>query len=213
MIYEPVPTDSRICQGDIFCDVPRVDFKLSSLPTISSDETGARQITWLDALKESEGGAVSAILSITPVSAIVITQNCDAGRGRDLCLCQIDEFLAAVGQETAPKNDEKWQSLITRTAREMPRMFYLPPAELPGFKTAMAADLRTILRVPREDLEDLRVNRACRLNSTASEHFREVLAHFFRRYAYNEWYPLTKAQFDAYASKLREQIEPYPHQR
>jgi len=41
----------------------------------------------------------------------------------------------------------------------------------------------------------------------------EALAHFFRRYAYNEWYPLTKEEFAAYAADCPEPVAPYSWQR
>lgn len=49
--------------------------------------------------------------------------------------------------------------------------------------------------MPRNDLEHLRVHRIGTLNKVANEHFREALSHFFRRYAYNEWYPLRRTSY------------------
>jgi len=67
--------------------------------------------------------------------------------------------------------------------------------------------------VPMWDLMDLRKFRVGTLNSVANEHFRECLGHFFRRYSYNEWYPLTQEQFLAYReSKKSEEITPYEWQ-
>ena len=42
------------------------------------------------------------------------------------------------------------------------------------------------------------VNSENGLNAVAMEHFREVLSNFFRRYAFNEWYPLTTEEFKSY---------------
>jgi len=79
----------------------------------------------------------------------------------------------------------------------------------------MAVDFLSTLRIPREDLENLRHLRRGRLNSTADEHFRERVAEFFRRYAYNEWYPFSKDEFEAYKQGHPEEasiILPYPYQ-
>ena len=58
-------------------------------------------------------------------------------------------------------------------------------------------------------MRELRVGR---LKDMANEHFREKLASFFRRYAYNAWYPLTKEEFEAY-EKENPGTEPYNWQR
>lgn len=209
MIYDQVNPQSPIRQGDIFRRIPRVDLSLASLAVVDEDES-YRKTSWRDALADNDNGsAIAALLPIKPVDAIVITQNCDAARGEYLCLCQIDTFLLAIGQKDPPKNSEKWQSLIVKKGREMPRLFYLPADSSLGFSEPMAADFRVILRIPRNDLDDLRDHRAGRLNETAFEHFRESLAHFFRRYAYNEWYPLTKEQFEAYAKACGEPVTPF----
>jgi hypothetical protein len=120
--------------------------------------------------------------------------------------------LTTIGQKDPPKNHDKWQSLIIKKGREMPRLFYLPADTIPDFDKPKAADLRVILRVPRTDLETLREHRVCRLNAEAVEHFRETLAHYFRRYAFNEWYPLTKEQFEAYSTACPEPVKAYPWQ-
>jgi len=144
---------------------------------------------------------------------MVITQNCDARRSDFLSLCQIDPYLLVTGQANAPKGPKQWQSLLTRTARINPRFFYLPASSQFGIMDRLAVDLRVILTVPREDLEALKDFRMARLNQTASEHLRESLAHFFRRYAYDEWYPLTSEEFEAYAEACPELVEPYPWQK
>ena len=51
-----------------------------------------------------------------------------------------------------------------------------------------------------------------RLNDLADEHFRERLAEYFRRYPYDEWYPLDKAELEEYRRSKPEPIQPYPWQ-
>jgi hypothetical protein len=82
-----------------------------------------------------------------------------------------------------------------------------------GFAEPMVANFGIVIRVSRIDLEELRENRIGRLNDVAIAHFRESFSQFFRRYAYDEWYPLSKDQFDAYAADYSEAIKPYPWQR
>ena len=212
MIYNSVDTAEPIKQGDIFRGIPRVDFSFSTIAVIDEDE-GQRQVTWRDVIEEASGpAAVAAVLPVRSVDAIVITQNCDAVRGEYLCLCQIDEFLIATGKAEPPKTPRKWTSLITRHSRENLRWFYLPPAPSLEFEHAMAVDFRVIIRVQRMDLEMMRDLRIGCLSQIGAEHFRESLAHFFRRYPYNEWYPLTKDQFQAYAADSPEPVKPYPWQ-
>ncbi len=88
MIYERVGIQDPLRQGDIFRNIPRVDFSLSSL-AVFDDDNGPRRLTWRDILAETEpSGAVTALLPIKPVDAIVITQDCDAARGEYIHLCQ-----------------------------------------------------------------------------------------------------------------------------
>jgi hypothetical protein len=209
MIYDGVNFADPIQQGDIFRNVPRVDFSLSTIAIIDANDE-ARETSWREALNTHEDSPIiSAVLPIKSVIAIAITQNCDAVRGEFLSLCQIDQFLPTIGQKEPPKTPKKWQSLITEFARTNQRLFYLPEAASIGFATRMVVDFRVILRIPRLDLESLKDQRVARLNRTANEHFRESLAHFFRRYAYNEWYPLTKEEFQAYSEACLEPIKPY----
>ena len=70
-----------------------------------------------------------------------------------------------------------------------------------GLGARSAVDFRVVLPVPRLDLESMRDLRIARLNQVAREHFREALSHFFRRYAFNEWYPLNREEFNAYAEQ------------
>jgi len=209
MIYDRVEAGAPLQQGDIFRHVPRVDLALAPLVIIEEDEQ-PRKTNWSDL---ESGSEVVAVLPVKSVMAVVVTQNCDARRGEYITLCQIDGFLAAIGQHTPPKNADKWQRLILTQARTNHRLFYLPTDERFGIKEPLAVDFRVIIRVPRDGLEQLRGYRAARLNEVALDHFRESFSHFFRRYAYNEWYPLTKEEFEAYAAPQDETIDAYPWQK
>lgn len=214
MIYEPVLLDMPIRQGDIFRSMPRLDFAPSQVAVVDADET-SRQANWLDLLQESGAApAVAALVSVKPVNAVVITQDCDARRGEYLSLCQIDSFIDTMGGGNCPTVPKKWQSLIIKHSRAQLRWFYLPADPAMGFAERRAVDFRVVLRLPRIDLEEMKSLRVCRLNEIASEHFRESLAQFVRRYPYDEWYPLTKEEFLAYAEEKEDAfIRPFPYQQ
>src|SRR5262249_19531987 len=105
------------------------------------------------------------------------------------------------------------QKAIINFARTNPRFFYLPSDLNFGFANRRMTDFRVIIRVPRIDLEQMKDLRPARLNDVATEHLREALGHYFRRFAYNEWYPLDKEEFEAYSAQSPESIEPYPWQQ
>lgn len=46
---------------------------------------------------------------------------------------------------------------------------------------------------------------------TAYEHYREKIAEYFRRYPYDEWYPLSKEEFKVYNDE-KGPVEPFPWQ-
>jgi len=210
MIYESVESDQLIRQGDIFQNIPRLEISLSEIPII--DDEGTRITTWKDLVDNSdEDEDVTAVVKLRPVNGIVITQDCDAARGKDLCLALIDDFVQVTGQN--PQNPRNWAKLIAKHAKANLRYFYLPADESFGLPKPKAADFRTILRVPREDILDKGAVRVGRLNQVAYEHLRETLAQFYRRYPYNEWYPLDKDQASAYAEGCPEPVKLYDWQK
>lgn len=209
MIYDQVEDASPIKQGDIFIGVPRIDFSAADLTIIEEDE--CRQTTWKDTLEVgSSTVGVAAVVPVKAVMAIVISQNCDTARGEFISLCQIDKFSAVVN--TTPSTPKKWASLIVKHSRDNLRYFYLPPASAFGISERMAADLRILLRVRRTDLEEMLGNRICRLNHRGKEHFRESISQFFRRYPYDEWYTLSKDEFEEYEKGSPEPVERFPWQ-
>ncbi|MCZ7616855.1 MAG: hypothetical protein M5U32_00570 [Myxococcota bacterium] len=210
MIYESVGLDQPLKQGDIFRDVPRVDLSLTELAVLEDD--ACRQTTWTEVIADtSKRDGLAAVLPIKPVMGVVMTQNCDAVRGEFVSLCQVELFSKVVS--TPPATPKKWKDLIVQHSREHLRYFYLPEAPAFGIADRMAADLRVLLRLRRADLEAMRRNRIGRLNQVGTEHFRENLAQYFRRYPYDEWYPLTREEFEEYQKKSPEPVEPFPWQR
>jgi hypothetical protein len=209
VIYEYPGPGEPIRQGDIFARVPRVDISLVDLCVVEA-EKAADHTSWAAIAERS--GELAVVAGVTPVPAIVITQDCDTVRAPDITLCEIKPFseLRAGGLPATPK---KWVSLLLEQSMRNWKWFYLPPEERVGFSERMLADFLSTIRVPREELETLRSLRRGRLNPTADEHFRERLSDFYRRYPYNEWYPFDKAEFKAYKEGRPDEttaIEPYP---
>tara|TARA_R110001592_G_scaffold198073_7_gene446261 strand:+ start:432 stop:1070 length:639 start_codon:yes stop_codon:yes gene_type:complete len=212
MIYDAIDIDCDISQGDIFTNIPRIDISFSDLVVTQDD--GDYNTNWEDAILSTPDQEITAILAIKPVTAVVITQDCDATREDFISLCVVDDYLKTIGQDGEPSSSLKWAGMISKKSRENAKVFYLPPDESIGLSGPKGVCFLDVLRVPLWDLKKHRTFRAGTLNSVAKEHFRESLAHFFRRYSYNEWYPFTKEQFIAYKQKQNsDDIVPYEWQQ
>ena len=208
MIYEFPELTSPIRQGDIFVGLPRVDLSLEEIVLV--DEVGERIAKWEDLANHSN--PLNIIVPVRPVVSIVATQDCDANYSRDITLCEIRDFRNVERKSKDTKSPTKWKNILTQHARLNQKWFYLPPDEQLGFSDKMAVDFLVTLRIPREDLENLRSLRRGRLNAVADEHFRERIGEFFRRYPYDEWYALDKDEMAAY-SKEYPGSEPFPWQQ
>lgn len=207
MIYEFPDTSMHIRQGDIFIGLPRFDMSLNKVLIVS--ETGERIAKWAEIA--AKGEPVNIIVPVRPVAAIVATQDCDAVRSRDITLCEIRNFKDVERKSKDATSAKSWKNLITQHARINQKWFYLPPDDRVGFSEKMAVDFMVTLRVPRGELEELRDFRKGRLNPLADEHFRERIGEFFRRYPYDEWYPLDQDELKAYTTEYPD-TKPFPWQ-
>lgn len=204
VIYETVNAAAPIRQGDIFAGIPRVEVSLDELSVV--DETDQPESTsWAELLKESRE-RITAICSLKPVSAIVISQDCDNLRASDVSLCEIRPIADVDGAFKTPKGADWWAKMIPQQCQRNLKWFYLPPDPLAQFNDRMAADFRITIRVALADLRALTHLRRVRLNPEADEHFRERLSEFFRRYPYDEWYPLDPNEFAAYQRHAPEAV-------
>jgi len=208
MIYEYPSEDAPLRQGDIFLALPRVNMSLKHVP-VMTPESEQLDMSWEEIVRKGE--PVAAVLVVKAVAAILATQDCDASRAPDITLCEIRAFREVEGKARDAKRPRGWMKIITQHARLNQKWFYLPPDSRVGFDKKMAADFFLTIRVPREDLEHMRHLRHGRLNPVASAHFRERIAEFFRRYAYNEWYPLTPGEMEEYGKDYPDAL-PYPWQ-
>jgi len=201
VIYEYPDEHAPLRQGDIFSPLPRVDLSLEQM-VILDDPDLPREVSW-EALAGRDQDIV-AVVPLRPVAAIVATQDCDASRAPDITLCEIRPFREVERKSRQTSAAKKWVSIITQHARINLKWFYLPPDDRLGFTDKMGVDFMMTLRVQRIELEKLKRLRRGRLNQIAQEHFRERIAEFFRRYPYDEWYPLNPEEFQAYAKDYPE---------
>ncbi len=207
MIYEYPDQAAPLRQGDIFLGLPRIDLSLQEVLLAGTD--GERIAKWDELARQNQ--PVNIIVPVRPVAAIVATQDCDTVHSRDITLCEIREFKDVERKSKDTSAPKSWKNIITQQARVNQKWFYLPPDDRVGFKEKMAVDFLITLRVPRADLESLRSLRRGRLNGVADEHFRERIAEFFRRYPYDEWYPLNKEELEAYVGEYPG-TKPFPWQ-
>lgn len=197
VIYVYPDDNESIRQGDIFINIPRIEISLDKMVLLNDDNI-AEPDTWAGVIKSNEHEPVSAVLPIKPVPAIVVSQDCDAENSRDITLCEIKP-ITDIFPDFA--NAKKPGRLIVQQTRKNVKWFYLPPDDRIGFENKMGVDFMITLRVPLEDLKKNRLLRRARLNEEADEHFRERLSEFYRRYPYDEWYPLNHAEFTQYQTE------------
>jgi hypothetical protein len=218
MIYDNVDQEEPIHQGDIFINIPKLEFSLENiLFEQEEDDAGLKQASWTELLQDLSLDEIAEKIQVTvpikAVSAIVATQDCDAFRSPDITLCEIRKFGDVEGQSKNKTSPGALVKIITRQSRLNLKWFYLPPDEELGFQEKMAVDFLVTLRLQRKELENLRHLRKKRLNSVADEHFRERIGEFFRRYPYDEWYPLDKEEFALYKKEhSAEPPQPFPWQ-
>ncbi len=213
MIYIRPPADAPIAQGDIFREIPRMDVSLRELAIVRDD--GTYQTSWMDLVQQGETGGITAVVAMKPVHAIVITQDCDAVRSPDIALCEIMDFKEVEHRlKDMKETPKKWVGVITQHARINQKWYYLPVGPEFGFRKKMGVDFRSVIRIARPDLEAMRQQfRIGRLNAVALAHFRERVGEFFRRFPYDEWYPLNKEELEAYRRQKPEPIQAYDWQK
>lgn len=202
-----------IKQGDIFKNIPLVFFDPRTLIKVER-EKGSPFVssTWLREMGRDE---ISVVVPVEPVLGIVASQDCDTQHREYVALFLVDKCHEVIGKDPPQKEEKQkkwWIDRIVTDARCDQRWFYLPPASNVGFDEKMAANFSVVIPVLTEFLsENLSALRIGRLNQEADEHFREQIAQYYRRYPYDEWYPLSKEEYELYiAEKRRDQTETPP---
>ena len=210
MIYDFPSRDDRIRQGDIFLGLPRVDLSLDEFSVLTEDGD-IRKRTWT-ALAGLDTDPIIC-LAVRSTAAIVVSQDCDIAHGEYVTLCEIRTFrdVERKSRDTPSAKTEKWMRMLTQQARLNQKWFYLPPDDRVDLPDKMAVDFRVTLRLSQADLKRYIGLRKGRLNEVADEHFRERIAEFYRRYPYNEWYPLDRDELAVYRG-IYPDAAPYPWQ-
>jgi hypothetical protein len=202
------PTAPDIRQGDIFTSVPFVDFSLTS--NLFYVEGSATPLPWPEAV--ASGKRIAGSLIVQPRVAMLISQDCDVARDQaSATLCVIDRFEEVHKPAANVTSPKRRQQLITKGAVAVAKWFYLPADPMiVELQEKSAADFRVTTRVSIRDLKTLR--RVASINDVAREHLRQRVAHFFQRYAVDEWYALDDAELDSYREEHGD-VKTFPWQR
>lgn len=195
MIYESVSSQEDIRQGDIFFNLPFVDFNLENLKVIIDDDKTTK-IAWT----EISNDYVNVVVSLEKVKAIVLSQDCDCLKEPDITLAVITKW------EKDYQTAYNWMNRIRGLNRSVSKM-YLPQDNNFKIEERLHIEFSRIFKLPRENLHSLRDSRVCRLNPEAFEHFQQKIGYYFRRYAFDEYYPLNKEEMEEY-EKYRSKDNP-----
>ena len=188
MCYDLLESDCPIRQGDIFYPLPRTEISLNNMQSLQKvgESTMAAVVSNWDSLQDREEIVISTALKKT--WGIVATQNCDASRIPSISLFQIEPHQDII--RTPPKDSKGWIGVLTDRTCKNASWLYLPKDERLEIKDRMIINFHKVFQVPRLDLENNIKLRKGRLGNVAYEHYRESIAQYYRRYPYNEWYPM-----------------------
>jgi hypothetical protein len=216
LIYKFPEESEPIRQGDIFYPLPKTVLNLEGLLVMS--QTGERQKEcWASIYEEKPDATI--LTKLRPVWGIVATQDCDAAREDSkkepmVSFFEIGPFESICLDQMPTKNvEEKFPVWIGPVCHRNLKWFYLPPDSKIGFLNRMAIDFHHVFQLRLSDLsKNIGVLRKGRLNKMAYEHYRECIAQYFRRYPYDEWYPLNKDEFIIYNKNRGGNIPPFDWQ-
>jgi hypothetical protein len=190
MIYDAVSEVDPIRQGDIFLDIPFFRFNLEKIPVFVTSGNLA-PLQWSDITNDE----VEILASLEKADGIVLSQDCDCLRSHSI------SFMRIIKWDKSCESEKNWMNSIVELNTKKIDNFYLPINEELGLNERKIIEFATIFQLDRETLKSLKNFRRCRLNQEALEHFRWKIAHYFRRYSYDEYYPLTASEMDAYEHK------------
>ena len=196
MIYEAVSLSDDLRQGDIFWMLPFSYFNLDELFILSDDST-FEEISWQNLTKED----IQVLASIEKVYAIVLSQDCDCLREEYISLIVVSEW------QKGYTSSKKWMEEIIKLNKYSPSKMYLSLDNNFNINKRMHIDFSQIFNLKRVNLTNIKSLRICRLNEEAMEHFREKVAYYFHRYAFDEFYPLDKDEMSSYEKKRKEKYK------
>lgn len=211
-MYSKSNINEPIRQGDIFRWLPKIDVVLGEalLPIITeTNEMGEKEVDWFQLAQTlistgttSDNGVKRVAVTVKSVYGIVISQDCDAARGENIVFAEIKplkeiKMFRDMKEPPAPSSVIK---MVKEHTQKNQKWFFLSDSRDLGFERKMGVDFDSIFEVKREMLirhiEPLRIGRL--EDEVAWPHFRERVAEFFRRYPYNEWYPLNAEEARVY---------------
>lgn len=194
MCYDLLEPSCPIRQGDIFYPLPYTEVSLKRMQNLRKiDETTLKSnvLDW-DNLQGEETIVVAAHLK--KAWGIVASQNCDASRIPYISLFQIEPYQTINSTPPADSDIKKWIKIITRESRLNASWLYLPRDDRLEITNRMIINFHKVFQIPRLDLEANTKLRKGRLNQVAYEHYRESIAQYYRRYPYDDWYPMNKEE-------------------
>jgi len=216
-MYSFPSADAPIRQGDIFRYLPKIELVLGeeNLPLVTDvEENGIRLKDWFQIAK-GENESSTAYVLVKSVLGIVITQDCDASRCVDITFAEVKPFCEVYTNYKENSKPKAINSIITRHCRVNQKWYFLSENTTMGFDRKMGVDFQLIFEVKRDMLEQYKETiRLGRLDDeVAWPHFRERVAEYFRRYPYNEWYPMNSDELEEYEKALNIKVNPhYPWQ-
>lgn len=160
MIYDPVDISSPISQGDIFLNIPIVDFRSEEL-VFMDNEGGLDSLPWSTFAEQASGR--DAFVAVRPTIGIVGTQDCDAYRAPIITFFEVRPFRDVERKSKETVKPAKWATLLTQHARINLKWFYLPEDRQVGFTEKMGVDFLTSIPVPRVAVEQMLAFRVGRL--------------------------------------------------
>lgn len=218
MFYKNVGENEAIKQGDIFYDLPFIEFDLERISTINQ----AGQIVNGQKWEQVKGILNNHIVGfkVISVSGIVVSQDCDNLRNDFISFARVRPLSEVTNQN--PQTDLNWAKLIKNGPAEASyQWFYLPKNTRFSMSERKAADFDVLFQLPKSSLlTRLREMRKASLEEDSLKHFRDSLVKYLTRYAHNEWYSFTRDEFQAYKDEIVRRnpdeaanITPYSHQR
>lgn len=207
-MYSTLNKDRPIRQGDIFRCLPKVDVLMgdANFPLFfEQQEVGQKAIDW-PSFAESEKPLI-ILGSVKSVLGIVISQDCDASKSVNIAFAEIKPIkeFGTFKDIKEPISAHKVCDLVGDHTRKNQKWYFLSDSVELGFDRKMGVDFESIFIVNREmlvtHLEELRLGRLD--DEVAWPHFRERISEFFRRYPYNEWYPLNVDEVQVYEERQK----------
>lgn len=203
-MYKVPSSREPIRQGDIFRWLPKVELPYgpANLPLLYDPD--GREIDWLVEVAPNEQIS-TATATVRTALGIVISQDCDASRCMNVVFAEIKPFIKIFPSFSESPTPRAVIDVVTTHSRKNQKWYFLAENVDLQFDKKMGVDFESIFEVRREMLEKykepMRIGRLD--DDVAWPHFRERVAEFFRRYPYNEWYPLNSEEAKHYEENKR----------